>query len=58
MERKKAAPLISLEAHAKGLLKGGADGVEGWRVACSFHSRQAVPRVGRKEPSQDPWVPR
>ena len=39
--------LLTLEAHAQGLLKGGAHGMERGRVARSLHSRQPVPGVGR-----------
>ena len=43
---------LALETHSQRLLKGGADGMEGWRVARSLHPRQPVPRVGRQEPRQ------
>ena len=47
-EERRAA--VALEPDAEGLLQGGADGVQRWRIAGGLYPRQAVAGVGCEEP--------
>ena len=43
---------VALEADAEGILEGGADGMEGRRVASRLDTGEAVAGVGGEEPGQ------